>query len=108
MTQVCTGISVPTVGADALLYILRYTSVTPVFDATMLQIVPPVVFTDVAFVVAADVSAERVGVINVDSIVSTDWVIVLYTGIDSDTAGVYVASSIACLEKVLIVPECMR
>ena len=35
-TQVYTGMSVPTVGAEALLYILRYTAVAPVFDATML------------------------------------------------------------------------
>lgn len=108
MTQVCTGISVPTVGADALLYIFRYAAVIPVFDATILYIVPPDVFTDVAFVVAAEVSADSVGVISVVSVVSTTGLSVIYTGIDSDTAGVYVASSIACLEKVLIVHECIR
>lgn len=105
MTQVCTGMSVPTVGAEALLYILRYAAVTPVFDATILYIVPPDVFTDVAFVVAAEVSADSVGVMSVVSVVSTDGLNVIYTGIDSDTADVYDASSIVCLEKVLIVPE---
>lgn len=108
MTQVCTGMSVPTVGAEALLYILRYAAAAPVFDATILYIVPPDVFTDVAFVVAAEVSADSVGLMSVVSVVSTDGLIVIYTGIDSDTAGVYAASSIACLEKVLIVPECIR
>lgn len=108
MTQVWTGISVPTVGAEALLYILRYAAAAPVFDATMLYIIPADVFTDVAFVVAADVRDESVGVISVVSVVSTDGLIVIYTGIDSDTAGVYAPNSIACLEKVLIVPQCMR
>lgn len=108
MTQVCTGISVPTVGAEALLYILRYTAVIPVLDATMLYMFPAVVFTDVAFVVAADVSDDSVGFMSVVSVVSTVGLSVIYTGIDSETAGVYAPNSIACLEKVLIVPQCMR
>lgn len=107
ITQVCTGISVPTVGADALLYILRYAAATPVFDATILYIVPTDVFTDVAFVVAAEVSADSVGVISVVSVVFAVTVGLFSTrvGTASDAAGVYVAASIACLEKVLIVPE---
>ena len=68
------------------------------------------VFTDVAFVVAADVRDESVGVMSVHSVVVAVTVGVFSTivGIASDVAGVYEATSIACLEKVLIVPQCMR
>ena len=52
--------------------------------------------------------AELVVLISAVSTLYTVGFTVKYTGIDSDTAGVYAPNSIACLEKVLIVPECMR
>ena len=47
------GVSVPTVGAEALLCSLKYAAAAPLFESVMFVITPTEAFTLVAFVVAA-------------------------------------------------------